>query len=164
MRSAPALGALLMATVLASRPLHARVGVKMLTAVALFGLATVVFALSRSFLLSLLCLAALGAFDMVSVVVRQSLIQLNTPDAMRGRVNAVSMVFIGASNELGEFESGLTAALWGTVPAVLIGGVGTIVVVALWALLFPQLRRADRFHSPAASAEGGATLASDASL
>ena len=153
MRSAPALGALLMASLLAFRPLRSQVGVKMLFAVALFGMATVVFALSRSFMLSLVCLAALGAFDMVSVVVRQTLIQLNTPDAMRGRVNAVSMVFIGASNELGEFESGLTAALWGTVPAVLAGGVGTIIVVLLCALLFPALRRADRFVSVPSSKE-----------
>jgi hypothetical protein len=153
MRSAPALGAFLMAVLLASYPLRSRVGIKMLLAVGFFGLATVIFALSRSFALSLVCLVAMGAFDMVSVVVRQTLIQLNTPDAMRGRVNAVSMVFIGASNELGEFESGMTASWWGTVPAVLVGGVGTIVVVLFWSWLFPDLKRADKFVPSSVSSD-----------
>ena len=116
--------------------------------VGLFGLATVVFALSRSLALSLACLAVLGAADMVSVYVRSSLIQLHTPDHMRGRVSAVSMLFISASNELGEFESGLTAAWFGPVEAVLYGGIAAILVTIAWALLFPELRRADRFVAP----------------
>ena len=125
-----------------------RAGANMLWCVAGFGLATIVFGVSRSFALSLVCLVLLGAFDMVSVLVRHTLLQTRTPDAMRGRVSAVNMVFIGASNELGEFESGLTAHWFGTVPAVVIGGVGTIVIVALAAWLFPDLRRVGRLDVP----------------
>ncbi len=147
LRSAPAVGAGLAALFLALRPLRRRVGTKLLVSVAIFGLATVGFGLSRGLPTALLALAVLGATDMVSVVVRHTLIQSCTPEGMRGRVSAVAFVFIGASNELGEFESGLTAAWWGTVPAILVGGAGSIVVVALWALLFPRLRRADRFDS-----------------
>jgi predicted MFS family arabinose efflux permease len=113
---------------------------------AIFGLATVVFALSRSYLLSLAALALLGAADMVSVFVRHLLVQLETPDAMRGRVGAVNSMFIGASNELGEFESGLTAAWWGLVPAVLVGGLATLLVAAVWSRWFPELTRMDRFR------------------
>jgi hypothetical protein len=116
----------------------------MLAAVAVFGLATVVLGLSRSFLLSLAALAVLGASDMISVFVRQNLVQLGTPDAMRGRVSAVNLVFVGASNELGELESGVTAAWLGVVPAVVAGGIGTVLVVGLSVLLFPALRQVDR--------------------
>jgi MFS family permease len=116
----------------------------MLVSVLVFGLATIVFGLSRSFALSLVALLILGAADMISVVVRSTLIQTRTPDEMRGRVGAVNMVFIGASNELGEFESGVTAAWLGPETAVVVGGVGTVVVVVTWALLFPALRKVDR--------------------
>src|ERR1700744_299999 len=123
----------------------------MFAAVAMFGAATIVFGLSTWFPLSLLALFVLGASDMVSVNVRGSLIQLSTPDTMRGRVSAVSMLFIGASNELGEFESGTTAALLGTVPAVVVGGIGTLLVVAGWTKLFPALRHVDSFSEVAVS-------------
>ena len=116
----------------------------MFSCVAGFGAATVLFGLSTSFPLSLAVLAIMGACDMVSIYVRQSLVQLGTPDAMRGRVSAVSLVFVGASNELGEFESGITAAWFGTVPSVVLGGLGTLLVVALWAWKFKELRRADQ--------------------
>jgi MFS family permease len=144
LRSAPAAGAAVTAVALALRPLESRAGVKMFIGVALFGAATIVFGLSRDFWLSLAALAVLGAADMVSVFVRSALVQLATPDAMRGRVSAVNMVFIGASNELGEFESGLTAAWLGTVPSVVVGGLGTLIVVAIWAWRFPALRSIDR--------------------
>jgi MFS family permease len=144
LRSAPAAGALAVALWLAWRPLLRRAGLRMFQAVALFGLATVAFGLSRHFLLSLGFLAVLGAADMVSVVIRQTLVQAETPNEMRGRVSAVNAVFIGASNELGEFESGAVAALIGTVPAVVVGGAGTLLVAALWARWFPELRRRDR--------------------
>ena len=114
----------------------------MLFCVAGFGLATIVFSLSVNFWLSLAALAAAGGFDMVSMVIRQTLVQLSTPDTMRGRVSAVNGIFIGASSELGEFESGLAAAVFGTVPAAVLGGLGTLAVVALWSGLFPELRRA----------------------
>ena len=113
----------------------------MLACVAGFGVFTILFGLSRSLILSLISLLLVGAFDMVSVVIRAILVQIGTPDAMRGRVNAVDMIFIGASNQLGEFESGLTAHWFGTVPAVVLGGVGTLVVIALWTWIFPELRR-----------------------
>ncbi len=146
LRSAPAVGAALMAVVLAYRPLRRRVGTTMFACVLAFGAATIVFGVSRSFPLTLLSLALLGAADMVSVVIRQVLVQIATPAPMRGRVSAVNLTFVNASNELGEFESGLTAAWLGTVPAVVIGGVGTCAVVALWARMFPELRRIDRFE------------------
>jgi MFS family permease len=130
------------------RPLRRDVGVKMLVAVAVFGTATIVFGISRSMPLSLACLALLGAADMFSVYVRQSLIQLYTPDAMRGRVGAVSSLFISASNELGETESGFLGALIGPIPAVIAGGVGAILVVFLWAWWFPELRLAKSFDVP----------------
>jgi MFS family permease len=146
LRGAAPVGAGLMGLYLAFRPLGGGAGPKLFVAVGIFGVATIAFGLSKSFGLSLLCLAVLGAADMVSVVVRKTLEQAATPATMRGRVSAVNMVFIGASNELGDFESG-TAAQWlGTVPAVMVGGVGTLVVVLLWALLFPALRRVDRLE------------------
>ncbi len=144
LRSANGIGAAAMAIFLAYRPLRARAGKTMLWCVSGFGVATILFGVSRSFALSLIALILVGATDMVSVIVRAILIQVATPDEMRGRVNAVDMVFIGASNELGQFESGLTAHWFGTVPAVVLGGVGTILVTAAWAWLFPALRKADR--------------------
>jgi hypothetical protein len=141
LRSAPGVGAVAMAIVVAHRPLTRHAGVAMLWCVFGFGLFTVVFGLSRNLALSLAALALAGACDMVSVIVRQTMIQLATPDEMRGRVSAVNMVFVGASNEVGQFESGITAQWFGAVPAVVLGGVGTIAVVALWARLFPALRR-----------------------
>jgi MFS family permease len=143
LRTAPGIGAAAMAILVAHKPMR-RAGRKMLWCVAGFGFFTIVFGLSRSFWVSLLALFLVGASDMVSVIVRAILIQIATPDEMRGRVNAVDMIFIGASNELGEFESGLTAHWFGTVPAVVLGGLGTLVVVALWARAFPELRRADQ--------------------
>jgi len=148
LRAAPALGATLTAAFFSFRPLKHNVGVKMLVAVAVFGGATIVFGLSRWMPLSLLCLALLGSADMFSVYVRQSLIQLYTPDAMRGRVGAVSSLFISASNELGEAESGFLGALIGPVPAVIAGGVGAILVVVLWSWWFPELRLAKSFDAP----------------
>ncbi len=148
LRAAPAVGATLMALFLARKPLARHVGITMFGAVALFGLATVVFGLSRDLPLSLGALAVLGAADMVSVYVRGSLIQLHTPDAMRGRVSAVSMLFISASNELGEFESGVLAAAMGPVAAVVAGGIGAVIVTIIWAWRFPELRLADRFEPP----------------
>nr|WP_294849894.1 MFS transporter [uncultured Sphingomonas sp.] len=148
LRAAPALGATLTAAWFAFRPLKTNVGLKMLVAVGVFGAATVVFGLSRSMPLSLFCLFLLGAADMLSVYVRQSLIQLHTPDAMRGRVGAVSTLFISASNELGEAESGFLAALVGPVIAVVGGGIGAIAVVLIWARIFPELRNAKTFDAP----------------
>lgn len=139
LRSAPAVGALLVSLYLARYPIERRVGKIMFGAVAMYGLATLVFALSSWFVLSLVALMFSGAFDMVSVVVRQSLVQLETPDVMRGRVSAVNSIFIGASNQLGEFESGVTAGFLGAVPSVVLGGAGTILIVALWMKLFPAL-------------------------
>lgn len=144
LRAAPAVGALVMSFCLTRWPLKRRVGRTMFGAVAAFGLSTVVFGLSRSFPLSLAALVALGASDMVSVVVRSSLVQLETPDEKRGRVSAVNAVFIGTSNQLGEFESGLTAAWFGVVPAAVLGGICTVVVVLLWMRLFPALLHRDR--------------------
>jgi MFS family permease len=144
LRSAPAFGASVTAILLGIRPLRRHAGNRMLIAVALFGLATIGFGLSKSFVVSLVCLVVLGSADMVSVVVRRTLLQVRVPDVMRGRVYAVGDVFVGASNELGEFESGLTAAWLGPELAVVVGGVGTCVVVVLWALFFPDLRKIDR--------------------
>ena len=144
LRAAPAVGALGMSLYLARRPLASRVGRSMFAAVAVFGLSTVVFGLSTNFLLSLAALTALGASDMISVVIRSSLIQLETPDEKRGRVSAVNSIFIGTSNQLGEFESGVTASWFGAAPAVVLGGIGTLVVVGLWMRLFPTLLHRDR--------------------
>ncbi|MGD9603924.1 MAG: MFS transporter [Gammaproteobacteria bacterium] len=148
LRTAPGLGAVAMAGLLALRPIHRHVGPWMFTGVALFGAATLVFGASTNFWLSLAALAVLGAGDMVSIYVRHMLVQLETPDALRGRVSAVSSIFIGSSNELGEFESGLTARWFGLVPAVLLGGTLTLVVVASFMRVFPELRRMDRFPAP----------------
>lgn len=147
LRSAPAVGALSVALLLARYPLRRKVGRSMFIAVAIFGCATIVFGLSRWFPLSLLALVVLGASDMISVVIRSSFVQLQTPDDMRGRVSAVNSVFIGTSNQLGEFESGLTAAWLGAVPAVLLGGVGTLLVVVLWIRFFPALFHVNRLSS-----------------
>ena len=149
LRSAPAFGAATMALLVAYRPLRRRAGAVMLACVFAFGVATVVFALSRVFALSLVALYVAGATDMVSVLVRSTLLQVTTPSEMRGRVSAVNQVFIGASNELGEFESGTTAELFGPVRAALLGGVATSAVVAIWAWRFPALRRVDRIDRPA---------------
>ncbi|MFC3060761.1 MFS transporter [Paenirhodobacter populi] len=144
LRAAPAVGALLMSIVLARRPITRSAGRKMFLAVAVFGLATVLFALSSNIALSILALLITGAADNVSVVIRSSLVQLLTPDEMRGRVNAVNSLFIGTSNQLGEFESGMAAGLAGPVAAGVIGGVGTLAVVLVWMRLFPELRRVER--------------------
>jgi hypothetical protein len=146
LRSAPAVGAALVAMVLAFRPIRRRAGYAMFMGVAIFGVATVVFGLSRSFWLSMAALATLGGADMVSVYVRQTLIQIVTPDPMRGRVASVSFLFIGASNELGEFESGVTARIFGPVLAAVLGGVASLFVTGLWARLFPALRKVDRLE------------------
>jgi MFS family permease len=140
LRAAPAVGALAGSIYLAHFPLRQRAGTAMFGGVVAFGIATIVFGLSRNIIVSMLALGALGASDVISVVVRNSLVQLQTPDDMRGRVNAINSLFIGTSNQLGEFESGMTAGLFGAVPAVLIGGAGTIVVALIWMRLFPALR------------------------
>lgn len=144
LRSAPAAGALLVSFWLVRRPIERNAGHVMFAGVAVFGVATIVLGLSTSFWLSLGSLVLLGGADMLSVVIRSSLIQLQTPDAMRGRVNAVNQVFIGASNQLGEFRSGVTAAWMGLVPSIILGGVGTLAVVALWMWWFPALAKRDR--------------------
>ncbi len=140
LRGAPAIGALLMSLVLARWTIRSRAGAILFACVAIFGLTTIVFGVSHWFWLSMVALFINGAVDMVSVVVRQTLVQLDTPDAMRGRVSAVNSIFIGASNQLGEFESGATAALFGPVGAVVLGGAGTLLVVGLWMRWFPELR------------------------
>lgn len=149
LRSAPAAGAVLTSVVLTRWPLERRVGYTMLSAVGVYGLCMVVFGLSTNFFLSLFVLAVSGCADMVSVVVRQTLVQLETPDAMRGRVGAINSVFIGASNQLGEFESGATAALMGPVGSVVAGGIGTLLVAAAWLKLFPSLAQRDTLDTPA---------------
>jgi MFS family permease len=146
LRSAPAFGAAIVALYLTRQPVERRVGFTMFSAVAVFGVATIVFGVSRSFPLSLAALAVSGAADQISVYIRAALVQFATPDEMRGRVSAVSTLFISASNELGGFESGVTAALFGTVPAVVLGGVGTLAVVAIWMRAFPPLRTVDRMR------------------
>jgi len=146
LRAAPAIGALAVAAALARWPIERRAGLRMFQAVIVFGLATIVFALSRSIWLSILALTALGAADMVSMVIRIALVQLATPDAMRGRVGAVNFLFVGASYQLGGVESGLTAALFGAAPAALLGGVGTVAVALLWMRLFPALRKVERLE------------------
>jgi MFS family permease len=146
LRGAPAIGGLLMTAALTRFPLTRRVGLRMFQAVIMFGVATLLFALSRSLVFSLIVLAIMGAADTVSVVIRLSLVQLATPDDMRGRVGAVNFLFINASNQLGEFESGMTAALFGAAPAVAIGGIGTILVGFLWMKLFPSLLSVERLE------------------
>ena len=148
LRAAPAVGALAMSLALTRWPLQRRVGRKLLGAVAVYGVATLVFGLSTDFVLSMAALAVTGAADMVGVVIRQTLVQLETPDAMRGRVSAVNSVFIGGSNQLGEFESGVTAALLGAVGSVVLGGVGTLLIAGLWWRLFPSLAQRDALTAP----------------
>jgi len=142
LRTAPGVGAAIMAVLLAHRPLRGRSGPMLLWSVAGFGIFTIIFGVSRSLTVSLIALLLLGASDMISVIIRATLTQLATPDEMRGRVTAVDMIFIGTSNEFGQFESGVTAQWFGTVPAVVLGGIGTLVVIAVWAWLFPELRQA----------------------
>lgn len=146
LRAAPGVGAVGVAILLAHHPLRKKAGLSMLYCVCGFGVFTIVFGLSHSLALSLIALALTGAFDMVSVIVRSTLVQLKTPDEMRGRVSAVNMLFIGASNEVGQFESGLTAQWFGAVPAVILGGAGTIAVVLAWGWLFPSLRKVDQLE------------------
>jgi MFS family permease len=147
LRASPAIGAGSMALLLAHRPFRSRAGVTMLWCVAGFGVFTILFGISRSLILSMAALVLVGSMDTVSVVVRTTLVQLATPDEMRGRVSAVEMIFIGASNEIGQFESGLTAQWFGAVPAVIMGGIGTLIITALWAWNFPELRRVERLSS-----------------
>jgi MFS family permease len=149
LRSAPGVGAVLMAIIVAHWPLQRRAGAIMLACVFAFGLFTTVFGLSRSLTISLAMLILIGASDMVSVIVRHTMIQLSTPDQMRGRVSAVNVVFIGASNEVGQFESGITAQWLGAVPAVVLGGFGTMIIVVCWTILFPSLRSVDRLSAEA---------------
>lgn len=146
LRGAPAVGALLMTIWLARFPINRKVGMRMFQAVILFGAATIIFGLSRSIPVSVLALAVMGASDTISVVIRVSLVQLRTPDEMRGRVGAVNFLFISASNQLGEFESGLVATLFGAVPAVVLGGLGTIAVALLWIKLFPSLKSVEKLE------------------
>jgi MFS family permease len=150
LRSAPGVGAVAMAILLAHRPVRKRAGATMLWCVTAFGVFTILFGISHNLALSLIALVLVGATDMVSVVIRGILVQVATPDEMRGRVNAVDMIFIGASNELGQFESGMTAHWFGTVPAVVLGGVGTLLVVAIWTWRFPELRQADELTATSA--------------
>jgi MFS family permease len=145
LRAAPAVGALVMTFFLVRKPMERHVGRNMFIAVIIFGLSTIIFAISKSVWLSIISLFVLGAADMISVVVRGTLVQMGTPDAMRGRVSSVNFVFIGSSNQLGEFESGVTATLLGPVAAAVIGGVATIIVVGLWIKMFPKLAKIDRF-------------------
>jgi MFS family permease len=154
LRGAPAAGAVVMSIVLSRWPLRQRVGRTLLVAVAVFGGCMVVFGLSTSFALSLLALAVSGAADMISIVVRQTLVQLETPDTMRGRVGAVNSIFIGAGNQLGEFESGATAALFGPVGSVVVGGIGTVLIALTWRKLFPSLAERDGLESSSATASG----------
>jgi hypothetical protein len=144
LRAMPSVGALIVSLVLVARPIRRRAGATMLTCVGIYGAATIVFGLSRNLWLSLAALLVIGAADMVSVVVRSSMLQLATPPEMRGRVSAVNWLFVGASNEFGEFESGVTASWWGAIPSVVIGGIGSLLITASAATLFPALRRADK--------------------
>ena len=146
MRAAPAAGALITALMLSRFPVERHIGRKMFMVVAIYGIATVVFGLSTWFPLSLLALAALGASDAVSIVIRFSLVQIETPDAMRGRVSAINYLFVSSSNTLGEFESGTIAAWLGAVPSVLIGGIGSLLAALIWMFLFPDLRKIDRYE------------------
>ena len=156
LRGAPAIGALLMSGVLTRWPLRRRVGRTLLVSVALFGVCMVVFGLSTEFWLSMLALAIAGGADTVSVVVRQTLVQLDTPDAMRGRVSAVNSVFIGASNQLGEFESGVTAEWMGPVASVVVGGIGTVLIALMWVRVFPKLAQRDRLDDGSAHGDDAA--------
>jgi type IV secretory pathway VirB3-like protein len=149
LRAMPSVGALIVSLLLVVRPIKRRAGKTMLTCVAIFGAATIVFGLSKNIWISLTALLVLGASDMVSVVIRSSMLQLATPPEMRGRVSAVNWLFVGASNEFGEFESGVTASWWGAVPAVVIGGIGSLIVTSASAVIFPHLRNADALSAEA---------------
>jgi predicted MFS family arabinose efflux permease len=149
LRAAPAVGALAVSLVLARFPFDRRAGLRLFVCVGVYGAATVVFGLSKSLWLSIAALAIAGAADMISVIIRGTVLQLATPPEMRGRVSAVNSLFIGASNELGEFESGLTAQWWGAVRATVAGGVGALAVAGLWSVLFPGLRHADELTAEA---------------
>ncbi|HTS08467.1 MAG TPA: MFS transporter [Candidatus Eisenbacteria bacterium] len=157
LRTAPGVGAAVMAVFLAHWPMRGKSGPTLLWAVAGFGVFTIIFGISRSMTLSLISLFLLGASDMISVIIRATLTQLATPDEMRGRVTAVDMIFIGTSNEFGQFESGVTAQWFGTVPAVVLGGIGTLVVIVLWAWWFPELRNAGPLHTIATGVETAVT-------
>ena len=146
LRSAPAAGALITATLLSRHPVERRIGPKMFVVVAIYSIATIVFGLSTWFPLSLAALAALGAADALSIVIRFSLVQIETPDAMRGRVSAINYLFVGSSNTLGDFRAGVNAQSFGAVASVLIGGIGSLLVAGLWMFLFPGLRKIDRFE------------------
>ena len=146
LRSAPAAGALITAVLLSRVPVERHIGPKMFAVVAVYGVTTMVFALSTSLPLSLLALALLGASDALSIVIRFSLVQIETPDAMRGRVSAINYLFVGSSNTLGEFRAGVNADWFGAVASALIGGVGSLLIAGAWMLLFPDLRRIDRFE------------------
>jgi hypothetical protein len=146
MRAAPAVGALACALVIARWPLKRHVGIVMYAAITVFGFATILFGLSTSFAFSMAMLVVIGASDMVSIVIRQPVIQLETPDVMRGRVSAINALFIGTSNQIGEFRSGVTADWFGTIPSVLIGGAGTLLVVLIWIKAFPALLRMNNFE------------------
>lgn len=147
LRAAPSVGAALMALLVAHLPPFQRAGRALLVSIAVFGVATIAFGLSHSFWISVGCLFVLGAADMISMIIRGVVVQMKTPPAMRGRVSAVNLIFIGASNELGEFESGVTAAWFGVERAVLLGGVGTLLIVALWAKFFPEIRKYKRLDA-----------------
>jgi MFS family permease len=151
LRTAPAVGALFSSVAVSRWPIRRHAGIVLFTAVAMFGVATIVFGLSRWYPLSFAALMVLGASDVVSVVIRSSLVAIRTPDEMRGRVNAVNTLFIGTSNQLGEFESGLTAAWLGPVAAVVLGGAGSIVIALLWSRLFPDLAKLHDLHERAAA-------------
>jgi MFS family permease len=155
LRAAPAIGAFTVSLVMARFPISRRAGARLFICVAIFGVATIIFGLSRNLWLSLAALAVSGAADMISVIIRGSLLQLATPPQMRGRVSAVNSLFIGASNELGEFESGLTAHWWGAVRATMIGGLGALAVAGVWAVLFPELRRANELSADALRPKAG---------
>jgi hypothetical protein len=144
LRSAPAAGALVTTAILAQRPFQRRIGMRMFQAVIVFGIATVAFGISTSMWLSLVALVIMGAADQISVVIRNLLVQVATPDDMRGRVGAINYLFISASNQLGEFRAGVTAFFWGALPAVVIGGVGSVLVALLWMRLFPTLRDVEK--------------------
>ena len=146
LRASPAIGALATSIWLANRPLRAPVGPRLFAALGAFGVATLVFALSQNLALSCLALVVLGAADVVSVVIRSSLVQLRTPDEMRGRVSAVNSLCVGTSNQLGDFRAGLVAALFGVVPAAILGGLGTLAIAVLWMRWFPELRRLERLE------------------
>jgi MFS family permease len=157
LRAAPAAGALVMSLTMARFPIQRRAGLRLFVCVAIFGAGTVVFGLSKNLWLSLGALAVAGSADTVSVIIRGSLLQLGTPPEMRGRVSAVNALFIGASNELGEFESGLTAQWWGAVRATVVGGVGALAVAGIWASLFPGLRNANELSAAALRVDGAAS-------